>query len=424
MNKITSITRRDIGSLLINGWEVTSAFGDTERVYYNIWGCLNPVQFLNRLYHLQSLPSFDSRLSNAEDDIFRHTVFNPNDYEYGWFWKDKRFNLSNGSDENLLNFLSEIFHPEVRNDQYAWNELLMRINELLKADNYKLFVKNKISNRSVYGWKSTERTLHKITEKEIAFLGNLFNCGGYVLNFSNHRGFNDFTEDIIGIRITEEYPAPMAKSLNIFLKEEDEDKIIKMLLALWDCFKATEQFSNSSINSDYKKAEGIIKRISNTNNLIIEQISEIKGNFNNTYIHHQIDEMIKAQQEDPTNAIGLAKELVESTCKTILEYYNHSTDFDNLTKMVKATTKILKITPEDISDNIPEARSMKSILGSFATIVDGLSNLRNTYGRGHGKGNDYRGLNTRHAKLATGASSTLVHFLWDSFDLKNHIPSK
>lgn len=129
--------------------------------------------------------------------------------------------------------------------------------------------------------------------------------------------------------------------------------------------------------------------------------------------------MLSTQESDPTNAIGLAKELVESCCKTILAHYNLPIKYDNLSKMVKATTKILKITPEDISDTIPVANSMKAILGAFATISDGLANLRNTYGRGHGKDNNYKGLSLRHAKLAVGASSTLVHFLWDSFSRQN-----
>lgn len=131
--------------------------------------------------------------------------------------------------------------------------------------------------------------------------------------------------------------------------------------------------------------------------------------------------MLNDQESDPTNAIGLAKELIESCCKTILEHYQLPTNYDNLSKLVKATTKTLKITPDDIPDDIPEAKSMKSILGAFATISDGLANLRNTYGRGHGKDNNYKGLSIRHAKLAVGASSTLVHFLWDSFSRKNPI---
>lgn len=151
----------------------------------------------------------------------------------------------------------------------------------------------------------------------------------------------------------------------------------------------------------------------------MKQVVEIKAKFDNIYIQSQIDEMLASQEEDPTNAIGLAKELIESCCKTILEHYNIPKDFDNLSKLVKATTKTLKITPEDIPDSIPEAKSMKAILGAFATITDGLANLRNTYGRGHGKDNNYKGLGVRHAKLAIGASSTLVHFLWDGFSRNN-----
>lgn len=209
----------------------------------------------------------------------------------------------------------------------------------------------------------------------------------------------------------------MGKSLSAYLKDDDEDKVIKLILDLWNL---VVRLPDSDIpQSDLAEGQTVINRISNVNPMVANIIAEIKECFDNSYIQRQIDEMLATQDSDPTNTIGLAKELIESCCKTILGYYKLPTNYENLSKLVKATTKTLKITPEDIHDDIPEAKSMKSILGAFATISDGLVNLRNTYGRGHGKDNNYKGLSVRHAKLAVGASSTLVHFLWDSFSRKN-----
>ncbi len=377
---------------------------------------MTPEEFLNRLYPLQQMPSFDSRLGNAAEDIYRHTVVNPNDYPNGWFWKDSRFNIGEGEDEILLKFLVEIFHPEVRDDKMDWQGLLARINNLLNADGYKIVPINKISGRDVYGWKTTQRKISLITDEELDYFSSLFNNGGYVLDFTSRKSFNDFTERAIGIRVTETYGMSMGKSLTAFFKEEDDEKkIIKLILELWDCYKVSSSGNNIADIVDLSSGQKIIDRISNSNIAVVKQVVEIKTKFDNIYIQSQIDEMLASQEEDPTNAIGLAKELIESCCKTILKYYNLPTDFDNLSKLVKATTKTLKITPEDIPDSIPEAQSMKAILKAFATISDGLANLRNTYGRGHGKDNNYKGLGVRHAKLAIGASSTLVHFLWDSF---------
>ena len=246
----------------------------------------------------------------------------------------------------------------------------------------------------------------------------LVHCSTMV-DFTSRKSFNDFTERTIGVRVTETYGMSMGKSLTAFFKEEDDEKkIIKLILELWDCYKVSSCKNIANI-VDLDNGQKIIERISNNNIAVVKQVVEIKAKFDNIYIQSQIDEMLASQEEDPTNAIGLAKELIESCCKTILEHYNIPKDFDNLSKLVKATTKTLKITPEDIPDSIPEAKSMKAILGAFATITDGLANLRNTYGRGHGKDNNYKGLGVRHAKLAIGASSTLVHFLWDGFSRNN-----
>lgn len=416
---ISKVTRRDLSILLTRGWDTEDIFGGCVHMYYDIWGLLTPPEFLNRLYPLQFLPSYDSRVDNAECDIHLHTVTNPNDYDYDWFWTDDRFNIGNGEDEQILNFIVEIFHPEVRNDKYDWRSLLTQINELLYPDGYKIVAVDKISGRDVYGWKPTKRDLVLITEKEIAFFGSIFNHGGYVLGFNKRNEFNDFTEDSIGIRLCDVYNSSMGKSLSAFLKEGDEDKVIKLITDLWNLGVS---LPDSYIpQNDFAEGQSVINRISNVNLVVINQIAEIKERFDNSYIQRQIDEMLASQDSDPTNAIGLAKELIESCCKTILEYYTLPTNYDTLSKLVKATTKTLKITPEDIPDDIPEAKSMKSILGAFATISDGLANLRNTYGRGHGKDNKYKELSVRHAKLAVGASSTLVHFLWDSFSRKNPI---
>lgn len=416
---ITSVTKRDIFQLLTNGWDDKELFGDVNHKYYNLWGLTTPEEFLNRLYPLQQLPSFDTRLGNAAEDIYRHTVVNPNDYSNGWFWKDSRFNIGDGEDEILLNFLVEIFHPEVRDDRMDWQGLLAKINKLLNADGYKIVSINKISGRNIYGWKPTQRKIFLITDEELDYFSSLFNNGGYVLDFTSRKSFNDFTERTIGVRVTETYGMSMGKSLTAFFKEEDDEKkIIKLILELWDCYKVSSCKNIANI-VDLDNGQKIIERISNNNIAVVKQVVEIKAKFDNIYIQSQIDEMLASQEEDPTNAIGLAKELIESCCKTILEHYNIPKDFDNLSKLVKATTKTLKITPEDIPDSIPEAKSMKAILGAFATITDGLANLRNTYGRGHGKDNNYKGLGVRHTKLAIGASSTLVHFLWDSFSRNN-----
>lgn len=153
MNKITEITRRDIYDLFCNGIDIDiGLFFEENRVKYSYYGRLKEIDFLNRIYSLEELPSNDSRYPNAQSDIWQHTVKN-DDYPDNWVFEDGRFQLLEGSDEIYLKFICEVFHPAVRYENGYWKEYLDEINKMLKNDGYEIFVKNKISNKDVYGWR-------------------------------------------------------------------------------------------------------------------------------------------------------------------------------------------------------------------------------------------------------------------------------
>jgi len=130
------------------------------------------------------------------------------------------------------------------------------------------------------------------------------------------------------------------------------------------------------------------------------------------YIAQQITRMDAAVLNDPGLAIGTAKELVETCCKTILNERN--VEFSrsaDLPELVKLTSKELELTPADIPEKAKAAETIKRLLSNLATITQGIAELRNQYGTGHGKAAGARGLQSRHAKLAVGAASTLAVFL-------------
>lgn len=51
---------------------------------------------------------------------------------------------------------------------------------------------------------------------------------------------------------------------------------------------------------------------------------------------------------------------------------------------------------------------------NVGTVVQGLAELRNAYGTGYGKHGRARGLQSRHARLAVGASGALATFLLET----------
>lgn len=130
------------------------------------------------------------------------------------------------------------------------------------------------------------------------------------------------------------------------------------------------------------------------------------------YVAQQITRMEAAVISDPGLAIGTAKELVETCCKTILSERNIEVQKnDDLPKLVKRTVKELKLTPDDIPDKAKAADTIRILLSNLATITNGIVELRNKYGTGHGQEMKAKGLGLRHAKLAVGAASTLAVFL-------------
>lgn len=177
MNNITEITRRDVIDIIINGFvgnepQTKSDYYEHEYIEENsveykmcYFGRLEEIDFLSRLYDLKTMPSTDSRFSNALGDIQQHTI-NNYDWEDNWVFTDSRFQLNNGDDEILLNFLCEMFNPVVRKETQPWQKFIEIFNELLKHDGYELFKKNHISGRAVYGWKLIIKNSIEIKEQE------------------------------------------------------------------------------------------------------------------------------------------------------------------------------------------------------------------------------------------------------------------
>lgn len=152
---------------------------------------------------------------------------------------------------------------------------------------------------------------------------------------------------------------------------------------------------------------------------IVKKGENIKQILNAEYVTQQINLMESSIENSPHISIGLAKELIETCCKSIFDERNENYDAKwDLPKLMKETTKLLKLIPEDIPNKIKAASSIKQILGSLSSVVQGVCEVRNEYGSGHGKNGKFKGLQPRHAKLAVGAASTLAIYLLETHELK------
>lgn len=138
------------------------------------------------------------------------------------------------------------------------------------------------------------------------------------------------------------------------------------------------------------------------------------------YVAQQITRMEAAVHNDPSLAIGTARELIETCCRTILVERGVEVPRNpDLPQLVKQTCKELELTPDDIPERAKAAETIKRLLSNLATITQGIAELRNQYGTAHGKDATARGLGSRHAKLAVGAASTLAVFLAETHRARN-----
>ena len=115
-------------------------------------GQLNDVEFLSRLYDLESLPSTDGRFTDASGDIWQHTV-NNEDWDADWVFSDKRFNLLGGSTDDFLRFLCEVVHPVIRPDRDEAMRIVSQFNDQLRRAGWELTEEEHIGGRPRFSFR-------------------------------------------------------------------------------------------------------------------------------------------------------------------------------------------------------------------------------------------------------------------------------
>ena len=251
---------------------------------------------------------------------------------------------------------------------------------------------------------------------QIEVLNHFFNNGGYVLDFSTP-SFNDFTLRSVNISLCSKYGLSKGKSLREFFINGDTHLVGKLIGDLLDYYDQL-----IVINPIFRKSDDLfirckeIQQSLKTGVSLRNQINNLQNQFDSEYMVTQIKTMESSIDSNPTDAIGKAKELLESCLITILK--NEKIEIDknwDLPHLSHETCKLLMLTPEDFPLENPTSDTIRRILGNFANITKCLAELRNPHGSGHGKEADYKALSPRHAQLAVGSSVTAVQFIWDTY---------
>lgn len=146
------------------------------------------------------------------------------------------------------------------------------------------------------------------------------------------------------------------------------------------------------------------------------QIDNIKNAFGSEYVRTQVDLMYSLIETAPNSAIGKAKELLETCCKTILDEQEISYDPSlDLIQLMKKACESIGLSPNVLPSGITGQSIAARILGNLGNIAQGMAELRNIYGDGHGRSRNFHALPPRYAHLAVGASVAAVHFMWDTY---------
>lgn len=241
--------------------------------------------------------------------------------------------------------------------------------------------------------------------------------GGYVLNFSD-RSFGEFMSETANIDIhSDAYTSggtSKANKLRTYWKLETDYNVGKLILSLIEYSNAHGLNATDDGSATIERCKQIASRLL-AGALMLESLKIHAKNLDAGHLAAQIRRMESSVDADPDLAIGTAKELIETVCKTILaERGKPISGTPDIPTLTKETFKELKLVPDGVPDSAKGSEVIKRLLSNLGTVGNGLAELRSLYGSGHGKHAQSSGLKPRHAKLAVGAASSLATFLFET----------
>jgi hypothetical protein len=148
-------------------------------------------------------------------------------------------------------------------------------------------------------------------------------------------------------------------------------------------------------------------------------VSHALTNFDAEGITDAWNKALARRETDPTGAITAARMLLESVCKHLLEDDEGNPSYgtnDDLPKLYRMASERLNLAPSQHAED-----AFKRILGSAASIVEGLGTLWNKVGDAHGTGRKPVKVKPRHAALAVNMAGSMALFLIETANSRNDV---
>lgn len=143
-------------------------------------------------------------------------------------------------------------------------------------------------------------------------------------------------------------------------------------------------------------------------------ITETVRAISTAYVQEAWHKALERRATDAEGAITVARTLLESACKHILEAAGASYDDSiDLPKLYSLTAKQLNLSPSQHTEQL-----FRQILGGCQSVVEGLGALRNRHSDAHGKGAAGMKPASRHAELGVNLSGAMATFLLQTWEAR------
>jgi hypothetical protein len=145
-------------------------------------------------------------------------------------------------------------------------------------------------------------------------------------------------------------------------------------------------------------------------------VSTALQSFDAEGVHSVWTKALERRTTDPEGAITIARTLLETVCKHILDQTPGSNydDREDLPKLYSLAAKALNLAPDQHSEE-----PIKAILRGAITVVNGIGTLRNKLSDAHGRGGSRPvKASSRHASLAVNLAGGMATFLVETFQMR------
>ncbi|PTQ77290.1 abortive infection Abi-like protein [Nitrosomonas oligotropha] len=137
--------------------------------------------------------------------------------------------------------------------------------------------------------------------------------------------------------------------------------------------------------------------------------------FDSAHIQAAWSKALDRRASDPEGAITVARTLLESVCKHILDEAGiEYGDAPELNKLYRLTAEHLNIAPSQHTEQV-----FRQILGGCTAVVEGLGALRNRLSDSHGQGKVGVKPAPRYAELAVNLAGALANFLLATWEARS-----